>query len=103
MAVLGRLTAWRAGRAGLLTTDRFAGFSDSGSLTEAALLAALDSIPADATSVEIGCHPGAVEDPDRVRYDWGFHWSDEAAGLRSATVRSRIDAAGHRLGTFGDL
>lgn len=103
MAVLGRLAAWRAGRSGLVTTDRFAGFSDSGSLTEPALLAALDAIPAGAASVEVGCHPGAVEDPDRVRYDWGFHWSEEAAGLRSAEVRARITRAGHRLGTFADL
>jgi chitin disaccharide deacetylase len=103
MAVLGRLTAWRAGRSGLVTTDRFAGFSDSGSLTEPALLAALDSIPDGLESVEIGCHPGAVDDPDRGRYEWGFHWSEEAAGLRSPTVRARITAAGHRLGTFADL
>ena len=103
MVVLGRLAAWRAVRSGLATTDRFAGFSDSGSLTEPALLAALDSIPAGVGSVEIGCHPGAVEDPDRSRYDWGFHWSEEAAGLRSAAVRDRINSAGHRLGTFGDL
>jgi len=103
MAVLGRLAAWRAGRSGLVTTDRFAGFSHSGSLTETELLAAVDSIPVGVASVEIGCHPGAVEDPDRSRYDWGFRWSDEAAGLRSPVVRERILAAGHRLGTFGDL
>jgi len=103
MAVLGRLAARRAGRSGLVTTDRFAGFSHSGSLTETELLAAVDSIPVGVASVEIGCHPGAVEDPDRSRYDWGFRWSDEAAGLRSPVVRERILAAGHRLGTFGDL
>lgn len=103
MAVLGRLAALRARRSGLVTTDRFAGFSDSGSLTESALLAALESIPADVGSVEIGCHPGAVTDGDRARYAWGFHWSEEAAGLCSPAVRERITAAGHQLGTFGDL
>ena len=103
MAVLGRLTAWRAGRAGIHTTDRFAGFADSGSLTEPALLAALDAIPADVASVEIGCHPGAEDDPERARYDWGFHWAQEAAGLRSPEVRRRIEAAGHQLATFGAL
>jgi predicted glycoside hydrolase/deacetylase ChbG (UPF0249 family) len=103
MAVLGHLTAVRARHAGLVTTDRFAGFADSGSLTEPALLAALDSIPAGVRSVEIGCHPGADEDEDRSRYEWDFHWADEAAGLRSPQVRERIEHGGFRLGTFGDL
>jgi len=103
MAVLGRLAALRAGRAGLATTTRFAGFSDSGSLTEPALLAAIDSIPAGVHSVEIGCHPGADEDADRSRYEWDFHWAQEAAGLRSPAVRERIERGGFRLGTFGDL
>lgn len=103
MAVLGRLTALRAGRAGIRTTTRFAGFSDSGSLTEDALLRAIDAIPSGLASVEIGCHPGAEDDPDRSRYEWGFHWADEAAGLRSPVVRRRIEHAGHQLVTFGAL
>lgn len=103
MAVLGRLTSFRAGRAGIAVPDRFAGFSDSGSLTEPALLAAIDAIPAGVRSVEIGCHPGAELDPDRSRYDWDFHWAEEAAGLRSDRVRARIEDAGHQLVTFGAL
>jgi len=103
MSVLGRLAAFRAAHAGLVTTDRFAGFSDSGSLTEPALLAAIDSIPAGIRSVEIGCHPGAVDDADRSRYEWGFQWAQESEGLRSPAVRERIREGGFRLGTFGDL
>jgi predicted glycoside hydrolase/deacetylase ChbG (UPF0249 family) len=103
VSVLGKLAAARAGRAGLLTTQSFAGFSHSGSLTEPELLKLIDAIPPKSRSVEIGCHPGAVHDDDRYRYDWSYHWAEEAAGLRSDAVRSRITAAGLELGTFGDL
>ena len=103
MSILGRLAAARAKRAGLLTTQSFAGFSHSGSLTEPELLKLIDSISSNSQSVEIGCHPGAVLDPDRARYDWSYHWAEEAEGLLSRTVSERIASAGLQLGTFGDL
>jgi len=103
MSVLGKLTAARARRAGLLTTQSFAGFSHSGSLTEPELLKLIDSISTASRSVEIGCHPGAVHDPDRLRYDWSYHWAEEAEGLQSKAVRDRISSAGLELGNFGDL
>jgi len=103
MSILGKLAGARAKRAGLLTTQRFAGFSHSGSLTEPELLKLIDSISSNSQSVEIGCHPGAVLDPDRARYDWSYHWAEEAEGLLSRTVSERIASAGLQLGTFGDL
>ncbi|CAB4530251.1 unannotated protein [freshwater metagenome] len=103
MSVLGKLTAARAKRAGLLTPQSFAGFSHSGSLTEPELLKLIEAVPSSSASVEIGCHPGAVQDPERYRYDWSYHWAEEASGLQSSAVRNRITSAGLRLGTFGDL
>jgi predicted glycoside hydrolase/deacetylase ChbG (UPF0249 family) len=100
---LGRLAAARARRAGLGTTERFLGFSESGRLTEAAMLHLLDRVPDGIASVEIGCHPGADVDEARGRYDWGFHWAEERACLMSERVAERIAARGLRLSTFGDL
>lgn len=102
MPVLGRWTSWRARRAGLATTDAFVGFEQSGSLTEPALLGVLAGLPATG-SVELGCHPGAVQDGDRGRYAWGFRWSEEAAALRSPVVRDAVARRGWTLGTYADL
>lgn len=102
LSQLGRLTAARAGRAGLLTTDRFAGFSESGHLDESNLARILASLPRDG-SIEIGCHPGAAVDPARSRYRWGFEWAAEQAALTSPRIRRLISLRDDRLGTFGDL
>jgi predicted glycoside hydrolase/deacetylase ChbG (UPF0249 family) len=102
LQVLGRWTAWRARAVGLRTTDAFAGFEQSGALSEPALLEVVGGLPP-VPSVELGCHPGARHDPDRARYDWGFRWPDEAEALCSPAVRDAVARRGFRLGHFGDL
>lgn len=102
VGLLGHLTRLRARRARLLTTDTFAGFRESGALDEDALVRVLDRAPLDG-SLEIGCHPGALYDPDRSRYDWGFEWAAEATALRSEQVRRIIEDRGDQLATFADL
>ncbi|MFN0090689.1 MAG: ChbG/HpnK family deacetylase [Acidimicrobiales bacterium] len=81
---------------------RFAGLDEAGRLDEAALVAALEAL-AGAESAEIGCHPGAGDDPDRARYRWGYSWEAELAALCSPGVRRRVDQLGFRLGTFAAL
>lgn len=102
VGMLGRWTARRARVAGIATTDSFVGFEHSGSLTTPTLLRLIESLPA-AGAVELGCHPGARSDAERVRYDWGFRWAEESDALRSAEVRSALDERGVQLATFGDL
>lgn len=102
LSTLGRITALRARRAGLRTPDHFAGFTDSGHLNEANLTRLVDGLPR-VGSVEIGCHPGAMEDPERHRYRWGFEWGAEEAALTGKTVRNRLESLGHRLGNYDHL
>lgn len=102
LTLLGRLTALRARRAGMRTTDLFVGFHQSGRMVEPELIGALEQLP-DVGSVEIGCHPGAEDDPDRARYEWGFRWPEEADALRSSEVRATVERLGFRLGNYGDL
>lgn len=102
LTLLGRLTALRAKRAGLRTTDVFVGFHESGRMVEPELVRSLEQLP-HVGSVELGCHPGADVDPERSRYEWGFRWPEEAAALRSPAVRATVDRLGLRLGTYEDL
>lgn len=54
-------------------------------------------------SAELATHPGRPSAADRQRYRWGYRWEDELEALCAESVRSAIDAAGFRLGTFADL
>lgn len=78
---LGRVTRSRARRAGLRTTDSFAGFRHSGELTEPTLVRLLDGATRD-VSIELGCHPEARHDPDRSR------WEQVSTGQRKPTRRA---------------
>ena len=78
--------------AGLRTTDRMLGLFESGSLTEARLLAMLEHLE-DGTT-ELMCHPGHT---DPAYAHWNFHWEEELRALTSPAVRARIQARGITL------
>ena len=55
------------------------------------------------SSIELTVHPGRAEDPDRARYRWGYEWEQELAALTAPGVRTAVERAGLRLGTYEDL
>jgi predicted glycoside hydrolase/deacetylase ChbG (UPF0249 family) len=73
----GRLRT-RLQRAGVRTTEDYAGLDEAGAL-DAARFAALD------------------------RFSWGFRWADELAMLTAPATRELIDRLGYRLGSFADV
>ena len=80
------------------------GLDEAGHLDIPAMVAALGRLAATgAAAAELATHPGAHDDPDRVRYRWAYQWDDEYVALRSATVRAAVDELGFRLGTFAEL
>ncbi len=56
-----------------------------------------------AESFEIAVHPGAETDPERARYRWDYHWSDELAALVDPELRHQATNLGLRFGTYADL
>lgn len=80
-------------RQGLKTADHFVGFSVSGGMTEADLLAAIAAAPAGLT--EIMVHPAeesAELDPLRARYEWAlsYRFAGELEALCSPGVRAAL-------------
>jgi predicted glycoside hydrolase/deacetylase ChbG (UPF0249 family) len=80
------------------------GLDEAGHLDAGAMIQSLFRLAATgAPTAELATHPGAAEDPFRMRYLWGYLWEDEYAALRTPAVRAAIDELGYRLGTFADL
>ena len=80
-------------RHGLRTADHFVGFSVSGGMTEAYLLAAIAAAPSGLT--EIMVHPAEESEdlaPLRARYDWAhsYRFGGELAALCSPQVRAAL-------------
>lgn len=102
--VLGRRLARRSERCGLRHTQRFVGISASGRMDEHALCEHIDRLArSGASSAEIGVHPGEADDPERVRYAWGFDWAGELSGLQSSAVAASIRRHRWTLGSYRDL
>src|SRR5262249_41815909 len=102
--VLARAFSRRASAQGLAQTDAFAGFDEAGRLDEPRLgktIAALGRLRAG--SAELCVHPGVADDPARLRYQWGYQWSDELRALCAPAAREAVRRAGLELGTYGDL
>lgn len=84
--------------AGLARTDRFRGLDEAGCWTSAALCAALADLAGRGSgSVEINLHPGADDDPDRGRYQWGYGWGDERAAAVAPELAAAIRQHGFEL------
>jgi predicted glycoside hydrolase/deacetylase ChbG (UPF0249 family) len=84
LGVLCRLCASKARRAGMSFPDHFWGLGVSGDMNEANLIATLRRLRPGLN--EIMCHPGFSDPATSARYDWGYHWDDEAAALVSEKV-----------------
>ncbi len=94
----------RLDRAGLTTTQDYAGLDEAGAMDEARLAATLTSAAArGARTLEVNTHPGVADDPDAGRFTWDYRWADELAALTSPRTRAHVDACGYELTGFGGL
>ena len=88
-------------RAGLATTDGFAGLDEAGGWNADALDRAL--LRSAGGSLELNLHPGPPGDSDRDRFAWGYAWGDELALLLDPVTRERIAAGGWTLARPSDV
>lgn len=96
--------AREARAAGIAVPADAAGLDESGTLDAARLVGVLDGARARRSpSLELGCHPGEGDDPERVRYRWGFRWPEELALLVSPMTGRMIGDRGFRLGRYDAL
>jgi chitin disaccharide deacetylase len=94
----------RIDRAGLRTTDDYAGLDEAGHLDGERFAAALARLTAGAgTTAEINTHPGEAGEAELSRFAWGYRWGDELTMLTAPPTRALVEEAGWRLGTFADV
>lgn len=94
----------RAAALGVRFPATATGLDEAGTLDRPRLERAIDRLAASpGASAELATHPGEADDPHLHRYDWGYVWDKELAGLTDAAVRRRVEDAGFRLGTYADL
>ncbi|MBM3663885.1 MAG: ChbG/HpnK family deacetylase [Actinobacteria bacterium] len=94
----------RARRAGMVVPAASTGLDEAGHLDPARLVASIASLAASgAASAELATHPGEADDPDRVRYRWGYTWPDELEALCSPAAREAVRRSGFELGSFAEL
>jgi predicted glycoside hydrolase/deacetylase ChbG (UPF0249 family) len=94
----------RADAAGIRYPAATAGFDVSGELDRGALERTLDALVLTrAASAELLTHPGEAVDPARVRYRWGYRWSDELDALTGAGARDAVARRGFVLGSYASL
>lgn len=80
------------------------GLDEAGTLDLGGMVAAVGRLAkAGVDSAELATHPGEAGDPALVRYRWGYRWAEELDALCSRTLRTAIEEAGFRLGTFAEL
>jgi predicted glycoside hydrolase/deacetylase ChbG (UPF0249 family) len=91
-------------RAGLRTTEDYAGLDESGALDETRFAGTLQRLAAaGAASAEVNTHPGEAGEDALDRFEWGFRWADELAMLTAPRTRELVGRLGYRLGSFADL
>ncbi|SOD97883.1 Predicted glycoside hydrolase or deacetylase ChbG, UPF0249 family [Blastococcus haudaquaticus] len=94
----------RLGRAGLATTDGYAGLDEAGGMDGERFAAALQRLTASAaTTAEINVHPGEAGDPGLTRFAWDYRWADELMMLTDPATRALVEGSGWRFGTFADV
>jgi chitin disaccharide deacetylase len=104
VTVLGRLLARRAAQAGLRYPTDAVGIECAGKLDPAVLGRVLRRLAAHgAETVELTVHPGEAEDPDRLRYQWGYRWDRELESLIGQEAQRAVTDQGFTLGTYADL
>jgi predicted glycoside hydrolase/deacetylase ChbG (UPF0249 family) len=101
LAVFAWRAARRARRAGLCSPDAMLGVAESGRLSEARLVRAIDRLP-EGTS-ELVCHPGTDGAAIGTAYAWGFAWDDETRALTGARVREALARRAVQLVSYRDL
>ena len=94
----------RLARAGLATTDDYAGLDEAGAMDGDRLAATLRAAAArGARTLEVNAHPGVPDDPQSARFAWGYRWADELAALTSTRTRAVVEECGYRLTGFAGL
>jgi predicted glycoside hydrolase/deacetylase ChbG (UPF0249 family)/glycosyltransferase involved in cell wall biosynthesis len=89
---------------GISHPDDAAGLDEAGSMDATRIARALGRLAAaNATAVELSCHPGEHDDPDRPRYRWGYSWGEELAALTAPATRHHVERHGFVLATYADL
>jgi chitin disaccharide deacetylase len=104
VTVLGHRLARCAGQAGLLHPADAVGIEVAGKLDNPRLRRLLGRMAARGRpTVELTVHPGEDDDPDRVRYRWGYRWPEEMEALIGDPARRAVADFGFTLGTYADL
>ncbi len=85
-------------RAGMRFPDQFWGFAFSGHLDERNLAKTIMGLGSGIN--EIMSHPGFSDPETMRRYNWHYHWDEEAAALCSGAIRQLILEKGIRLAGF---
>ena len=85
---LGRRLEQRATARGVRFPATATGLDEAGTLDRPRLERAIDRLATrPGASAELATHPGEAGDPDLDRYDWGYVWAEELAGLTDPAVR----------------
>jgi predicted glycoside hydrolase/deacetylase ChbG (UPF0249 family) len=84
--------------------DDAAGVDEAGAMDATHIARALGRLAAtNAKAVELSCHPGEADDPDRTRYRWGYSWAEELAALTAPATKHHVERHGFVLATYADL
>ena len=104
VTLLARRLARRAEAAGLRYPADSVGIDGAGQLDAGRLPVVLARLAARGrTGVELTVHPGENDDPDRVRYRWGYRWPSELDALVGPEALGAVARTGFTLGTYADL
>ena len=97
VGVLARRLSASLDDAGLAHPERFVGLDEAGRWDAKTLIDVLQRLALGEGSVECNVHPGAIDDPDRSRFRWGYGWGVEANALVDPAVRRAVDRLGFEL------
>lgn len=101
---LGRRLRAAVARAGLVTTEGFAGLDQAGRLDREELARSLGRLARrGARTAELNAHPGERDDPELARFAWGYGWGRELDALVDPATLALPARLGFRLGRYADL